>query len=287
MSSLLVATETGLFRDGTRIALEGEAVTSIAPAPEGWLAVTGRAEAHLVSPGGTVAALGAATDEIESIAWVDGRAVAGTAGAHLDALGVDGGRDSSFDDAPERDTWYTPWGGPPAVRSLAQGVDGLRWVNVHVGGVVLGDGREWRSTMDIDMDVHQVIADPLRAGTAWCAAAVGLGWTTDAGANWAWTDEGMRSSYARAVAVDGDAIYLSGSDGPGGRHAALYRSSPDEGLVRIAGPFDANLDTGWVAAANGIVAFLTPDGAVMVSTDGGATWEAAFTVEGPRALLIT
>ncbi|MGH9164973.1 MAG: WD40/YVTN/BNR-like repeat-containing protein, partial [Acidimicrobiales bacterium] len=67
----------------------------------------------------------------------DGRVLAGTAEAHLYRL--DDGhveRLLSFDDAETRDDWYTPWGGPPAVRSVAVTAEGTLLANVHVGGIL-------------------------------------------------------------------------------------------------------------------------------------------------------
>ncbi|HEX9977561.1 MAG TPA: hypothetical protein VGB41_02935 [Acidimicrobiia bacterium] len=286
MTSIMVASGDGLHVDGSVVAFAGRDVTTLAPADGGWLAVTDRSEAHRVALDFSAVSLGTASAQIDSIASFGRTAVAGVGDARLEALDGSPQRDAAFDAAVGRDTWYTPWGGPPAVRSLDQGLDGRRWANVHVGGVLVGDDSGWRPTMDIDNDVHQVIADPVRPASAWAAAAVGLGWTTDGGASWSWTDEGMQASYARAVAVAGDAAFVSGSKGPGGRKAMLYRGSPTAGLEPCAGPFDENINTGWLAARGAVVAFLTPTGGVMVSSDRGTTWEEAFRVGAPRALLL-
>jgi len=56
----------------------------------------------------------------------------GTARAHLVR---DGDVVESFDAVPGRDDWYTPWGGPPDTRSIAEAADGTLHVNVHVGGI--------------------------------------------------------------------------------------------------------------------------------------------------------
>ena len=47
--------------------------------------------------------------------------LAGTDEAHVLRLAEDGAlvRDEAFDTVDGRDEWYTPWGGPPAVRSMA------------------------------------------------------------------------------------------------------------------------------------------------------------------------
>ena len=43
---------------------------------------------------------------------------------------------ASFDTAEGRVSWYTPWGDPADVRSIAGALAGTIHVNVHVGGVV-------------------------------------------------------------------------------------------------------------------------------------------------------
>src|SRR6516162_1090752 len=63
------------------------------------------------------------------------------------------------------------------VRSISPALDGAVYVNVHVGGVVRsGDGgRTWTPTVDIESDVHQVLAHPSRAEVVLAAAAEGFG----------------------------------------------------------------------------------------------------------------
>jgi hypothetical protein len=82
----------------------------------------------------------------------------GTSEARLFAV-RDGGVDvvSSFDAAPGREAWFTPWGGPPDVRSMAT-ADSLVFVNVHVGGILrTEDLHAWTPTIEIDSDVHHVL----------------------------------------------------------------------------------------------------------------------------------
>ncbi len=68
----------------------------------------------------------------------------------------------SFDSMEGRAAWYTPWGDPADVRSIAVGGDGAIHVNVHVGGVARSrdGGASWAPTVDIEQDVHQVLAHP-------------------------------------------------------------------------------------------------------------------------------
>lgn len=192
---------------------------------------------------------------------------------------------ASFEGAPGRSYWYTPWGGPPDVRSIAKGVEGNLYVNVHVGGVVRSrdGGHTWSPTMDIDVDVHQVVADPVRPHHAYVAAAIGLGITTDGGDTWTFTAAGLHGSYCRAVAVSEAAILVSASAGPSGRHAALYRRVRDSeaplSRCRNGLPerFSTNLDTFCLAAAGGTVAAGDAAGTVFMSTDDGTTWRTAAT----------
>ena len=58
----------------------------------------------------------------------------GTAQAHLLRF-VDGALTpiETLEDVDGREEWYTPWGDPADVRSIAVALDGTIHVNVHVG----------------------------------------------------------------------------------------------------------------------------------------------------------
>src|SRR5262245_35078335 len=80
---------------------------------------------------------------------------------------------ASFEAVEGRESWYTPWGDPADVRSVAAAAPGSPiYVNVHVGGVVRSPdgGRSWKPTLDIEVDVHQVIAHPDRLEVVLVAA---------------------------------------------------------------------------------------------------------------------
>ena len=89
----------------------------------------------------------------------------------------------------------------------------------------------------------------------------------------------MHSSYARAVAVAGDAVLVSACTGPHGGRGALYRTRLGAGaefekcIDGLPEWFDGNIDSGWVAARGSEVAFGTPDGEVYRSDDAGERWE--------------
>jgi photosystem II stability/assembly factor-like uncharacterized protein len=261
-----VGTADGVHRPGSGTALEGHSVTAVAG---GWVLLDGRVvwhdgeEAAIEGPQGTC------------LLPVDGGVVVGTAEAHL--LGLPGGRMESFDRAPARDTWYTPWGGPPDTRSMATAPDGTLYVNVHVGGILRSTdgGDSWEPTLDIDLDVHQVVVAP--DGVVLAACAYGLAVSRDGGDTWSVDDEGLHATYARAVAVAGDTVLLSASTGPGGRRAAVYRRPLAGGPFARATAglpewFTGNVDTACLSADGDTALLGTADGSVWASDDAGTTW---------------
>lgn len=213
----------------------------------------------------------------------EGQLVLGTAAAGLYRLELATGkvdRDRRFDHAPGRGAWYTPWGGPPDVRSIDRGPDGTVYVNVHVGGVVRSSptAPTWRDTMDIDADVHQVIAHPHRPGVALAATAIGLAVTFDGADTWEFRTDGLHGEYCRAVAVEGDRVLVSVATSFAGRKAAVYRTDLGGGpLLRcrqgLPEQFSTNVNTACLAAADGVAVIGDEAGVVYRSEDGGETWE--------------
>ena len=200
----------------------------------------------------------------------------GTARAHLVVARPEGAKPlAAFEQVDGRDEWFTPWGGPPDVRSLSASPSAL-FANVHVGGIPRSDddGRSWRPTIDIQADVHQVIASD---GLVFAATARGLATSGDAGESWSFYADGLHADYCRAVAVAGDTLLLSASVGPHGGRAALYRRPLDgagfekcsDGLPEW---FGDNIDTHCLHASGTDAAFGTSDGSAFISSDAGATW---------------
>ena len=218
------------------------------------------------------------------LATAAGTVLVGTEQAHLRWLtGASLETLSSFESVAGRETWYTPWGDPADVRSIAVDRAGTVYVNVHVGGVVRSrdGGRTWTPTLDIEVDVHQVLAHPERPGVVLTAAAAGFGVSRDGGETWDFTTAGMHAHYLRAVAIAGDTVLVTASTGPGGRRSAVYRRRLDETApfercgAGLPTWFSDNIDTACLAASGPLVAFGTADGRVFRSTDAGATWELA------------
>ena len=277
----MVGTRNGLLDASGRRRLDGREITALAAAADGW---------WVLADGVEVLRLRGA--DVESVASIEGEtgrcllplddgALVGTGNARLASVRAGSSELlSAFDAAEGRDGWYTPWGGPPDTRSLAAGPDGVVFANVHVGGILRSDdpGEAWTPTIDIDADVHQVVADPLIAGHAVAATARGLAETVDGGGTWRFSTEGLHAPYSRAVALDGDVLYLSASTGPRGGRAAVYRRQPGEEVFErcaaglpewVAG----NVDSHCLAAGGGGVVFGTEDGRVFTSDDGGGSWD--------------
>ena len=225
-----------------KASVEGPAATCLAPTPDGLLV---------------------GTDEARLLRLADGKL------SRLEA----------FERVEGRDEWYTPWGDPAAVRSIAVAADGTIHVNVHVGGVARSrdGGRSWQPTVDVEADVHQVIAHPTRAEVVLAAAYEGFGVSRDGGDTWAFVTEGMHALYARGIAIADDVVFVSASKGPGGSRAALYRKPLDgagafERCHDRLPWFNDNIDTACVQAAGPVVVFGTEDGRVFLSSDRGQSW---------------
>ncbi|HEX6350098.1 MAG TPA: sialidase family protein [Candidatus Dormibacteraeota bacterium] len=183
----------------------------------------------------------------------------------------------AFDHAPGREDWFTPWGGPPGTRTLSEDRDTV-YANVHVGGVLRSrdEGATWEPTIDIEADVHQVATGP---GRVYAAGAQGLSISEDRGETWRTLHEGLHAAYCRAVAVCGEWLLLSASDGPGAGRAAIYRSDPAGSRFErcrrgLPEWFQGNVDSLCLDALpkGDLAAFATESGEVYASNDQGASW---------------
>jgi hypothetical protein len=276
----LVGTQDGLVGSDGEAWLVGREVTALASDGDGWLVLAEGSEVLRVH-GDDVDSLGAVAGEAgRCLQPVPGAVLVGTAQARL-AMIEDGAvrMVRSFDEAQGREAWYTPWGGPPDTRSLARSADGTLFANVHVGGILRAETPEgvWSPTIDIDADVHQVLSDPLDPGHVVAATARGLAESRDGGGTWSVADEGLDAPYSRAVALDGERLYLSASNGPRGGHAGVYRRDAEAAVFEKCGGglpewFGGNVDSHLLAAAGGTALFGTEDGNAFLSEDGGDSW---------------
>jgi photosystem II stability/assembly factor-like uncharacterized protein len=287
---ILIATRTGLVdldpdSAEQRRALDGHAVTALTPASweHLWAVVDGdqiwRSEGDGWQPvlsGGK---------NLEPMCLADTRAypedgiLAGTTGARLARVGPKGAVEfiEGFDRAEGRESWFTPWGGPPATRTITEDGDAV-YVNVHVGGILRSRdrGATWEPTIDVHADVHQVATGH---GRVYAAGAGGLSISEDGGQTWRTLGEGLHATYCRAVAVCGEQVLLSASTGPRGGRAGVYRLPPGGGRLERSREglpewFAGNIDSLCLDALpdGRLAAFGTEAGEVFASTDQGESW---------------
>lgn len=157
----------------------------------------------------------------------------GTEGAHLYSVEEnDIIRISAFEALECRDSWHTPWGGPPSVRTLALTTDGWIYADIHVGSIIRSSdrGRTWQPVTDqLDEDVHQVATCRSAPDCVYANTAQGVYISDDRGQSWQHRAKDLDNRYGRAIAVapnNPDLLLATVSDGPHGDnvHGRLYRS---------------------------------------------------------------
>lgn len=158
----------------------------------------------------------------------------GTEGAHLyRCLAGPAERIEAFDQLDCRQQWYTPWGGPPAVRTLAGTPDGHVYADIHVGSIMHSPdrGQSWQPvTPELHEDVHEVATSPADPDFVAANTANGPWISTDRGRSWQHrAGDPLDQRYGRAIAIDPsdtDRLLASVSDGPHGDdvHGQLYSS---------------------------------------------------------------
>ena len=275
---LLIGTSTGVFQlDGTSL-IEGTRINHLARGKETWWAVDGKGRLHrngeVVAdmPDGVIPLCVRPTGDTVWIGANEGR-----------LFGLDGDvltEDEFFATAPGRDSWYTPWGAPADVRSLALDADETLYINVHVGGVLRYDNTGVVPTLDIDADVHQVAAHPTQKGAIFAATAHGLA-TSHNGHDFNFRAEGLHAKYCRAVAVLEDRVLISASTGPSTSRGRLYKSALWDGHLEpvtegLPEWFEGNLNTGCLVAMGSEV-FAGLGDTVWKSIDAGDSWSEAAT----------
>lgn len=283
--SVLVTTDDGyhIFSSSGKhfTSLEGHRVEGFTPGPGGtWLAVIDSNEIWSHGADGEWTPLAKSEANLTAVVAAADAVFAGTRDARVLRLASSGALEplSAFDTTAGRDEWHAV--GPPlSVRTMTATADGgVVLVNVHVGGIprTSDGGASWQPTIDVDDDVHQVLAHPTRPEIVVAAASVGLCRSRDGGATWSSTTEGMAMSYARGVAIVGDDVAVTVSDGPWSERAAIYRASVDGGPVaRVTGGLPehlhGNIDSRCIAS----------DGKVVALADGaGDVWRSAEGFEG-------
>ena len=214
----------------------------------------------------------------------------GTGEGHLYRCGDDGKparRLESFAHLACRSDWYTPWGGLPAVRSLAAAGDWV-YADIHVGSIMRSPdrGESWEPVEPrIHEDVHQVATCPLAPERVYANTADAVYLSLDRGESWEHRTTGLDARYGRALAVhpqDPDCLLASVSNGPhGATEGKLYRSDDagnhwshvEKGFPRCT---HDNIDTFQISFSADGEAWSAVEHTLYGSADRGQRWEVAW-----------
>ena len=294
--AILVGTSDGLWdaNTGRRLHFEGREVASLVAADSSHWAIVDGGEVWRFDPNGMWSRVASVEGSRAHCIFQTARHLfVGASNANLFQL-----QDHelqpvrSLGTAEGRDEWYTPWGGPPDVRSIAGESSGMVFVNVHVGGILRSaeGSASWEPTIDIDTDVHQVLYDE-GSGLLLAASAAGLATSTNRGESWHFQVEGLHATYLRAVAIVKDTVLVTASTGPSTQRGAVYRipAAGADSFERcrhgLPNWFSDNIDTFCLSAVTSCAAFGTPDGQVFASSDRGEHWD--LVADGlPRVLSV-
>lgn len=215
----------------------------------------------------------------------------GTEGAHLYHMrGEKVERIETFDALECRKDWYTPWGGPPTVRSMARTSDGWIYADIHVGSIMRSAdrGATWEPvTPTFNEDVHRVATCPADDERVYADTARAVFVSYDRGRSWEDRGKDLGNRYGRCITVhpeDPDLILATVSDGPHGDnvHGQLWRSE-DAGRnwTHVADPFPANtrdnIDTYHVAFDTAGTAWAVVDDRLYIGRDRANRWELVWT----------
>lgn len=200
----------------------------------------------------------------------------------------------AFEHLQCRSDWFTPWGGPPAVRSLARANVAHLYADIHVGSIMRSDdaGNTWEPvTPTLDQDVHQVATTPASPHMVFANTADGVWISPDHGDTWEHRPFPGDATYGRAIAVHPEnpkIILATVSNGPHGDdvHGRLFRTE-DAGRTWLP-PMDGfpestpnNIDTHCVIFDGRGHAWVAVDTKLFHSDDNGATWSVAWQAPAP------
>ena len=211
-------------------------------------------------------------------------------GAHVYRLTGEEGpaeRVVAFDELACREEWYTPWGGPPAVRTLAKTQDGFCYADIHVGSIMRSpdEGISWEPvTPELHKDVHQVTTCLADDNRVYANTQNGVYVSTDRGHSWENRIEGLPRRYGTAIAAhpsDPELLIATVQNGPRGGGAWLCRSE-NEGRTwtQLNDQLTESIDrisTGSIAFTSDGTAWAAIGKTLYIGQDSAAVWNAFWT----------
>jgi photosystem II stability/assembly factor-like uncharacterized protein len=203
---------------------------------------------------------------------------------------------ASFEALSVRSQWYTPWGGPAAVRSFAAFQDGWVYADIHVGSIMRSSdkGQTWEPvTPTLHKDVHQVATTPASDPHVYTNTYLSVYISEDQGKTWHHRSGALQQRYGRGIAINPEdpATLLCGiSDGPTGVnvHGQLYFTE-NTGVTwyHITQGFPPstrqNIDTFHISYMDEHTAWVADEDRLYLSQDRGQTWELFWTA--PEVIL--
>lgn len=225
----------------------------------------------------------------------------GTEPPHVYRVEADVGsavRMETFEQLDCRAEWYTPWGGPPAVRSMARGGGETVYADIHVGSIMRSEdgGHTWHPvTPQLHKDVHQVNTTPAAANRVYANTADAVWVSCDCGDSWQHRPFPVEVTYGRAIAIhpeNPDCLLATVSDGPHGEdvHGRLFRSEDAGGSwTHVTNGFPDstrdNINTHRVAFDSGGTAWVAVAETLYRSNDGGVRWKEVWNAPDEIELL--
>jgi len=235
------------------------------------------------------------TDRIDSLCIVNEKPLVlliGTTPPHIYRLNEEGStrRIKTFDDLEVRSQWYTPWGGPAAVRSMASTKEGWVYADIHVGSIMRSpdNGRAWGPvTPSLHEDVHEVSTTPASDRRVYANTYLSVYLSDNKGDSWEHRSHDLNNRYGRGIAVNPgnpDTLLCGVSDGPTGvdvKGQLYYTENAGINWIHVTNGFPEstknNIDTCHIAYADTETAWVTDEQTLFMSRDSGKTWETYWT----------
>ena len=193
-----------------------------------------------------------------------------------------------FEELSCRDDWYTPWGGPSAVRSLVHSGDRV-YADIHVGSIMRSDDRgdTWQPVNpELNEDVHQVTISGAAPNRVYANTAEGVYVSDDGGDLWHHRVGGLPCLYGRAISVhpaDSECVLATVSEGPHSSGSGrLFRSdNAGRSWMHVTDGFPTttqdNIDTFRVCFDVEGNAWVAVEKTLYRSIDRGLSWEDIWT----------